>query len=131
MYESLTKYLDSFPENNFGEWISRPGYFSFVDYSPMVKDLRKDIYNFVDENPDLRNYSTILNKHGIVSMTDADVSTLDGKTILALLVAIDRENHFCEGALLRYLEDGYVEKWLRRLKEIDSESQKSHSLDLS
>ena len=52
-------------------------------------------------------------------MESADVSALDGQTVMALLVGAVRAERFCDGALLGFLESGCVERWLRRLREID------------
>ena len=52
-------------------------------------------------------------------MKNADVSSLDGKTVVALLVGAIRAERFCDGALLDFFEDGSIVKWLSRLKEID------------
>ena len=86
------------------------------------------IYRFVDEHKEmqLNRYSDILEKANIrwdsASMRDADVSGLDGKTVVALLFGAVRAERFCDGALLEFCTDGCVVKWLRRLEEIDNGS---------
>ena len=55
----------------------------------------------------------------IVSMSEVDTSTLDGKCITALLMGAIRADRFSEGALLYFFETGTITKWLNRLKEID------------
>ena len=57
------------------------------------------------------------------TMRYADVSALDGRTVMALLVGAVRAERFCDGALLAFCEDGSVAKWLQRLKELDEEFQ--------
>ena len=52
-------------------------------------------------------------------MRNADVSTLDGITIMALLVGVIRAERFCDGILLDFFKDGTIISWLKRLKEID------------
>ena len=52
-------------------------------------------------------------------MSEADVSHLDGKCIMALIVGAVRAERFCDGALLGFFKDGSIKKWLMRLKEID------------
>ena len=54
-------------------------------------------------------------------MEGADVSALDGKTVMALLVGAVRAERFCDGALLGFLESGCIGRWLRRLRQIDEE----------
>ena len=38
-----------------------------------------------------------------------------------MIVTIVRSDRFCEGLLLRYLGNGMMLKWMKRLKEIDDE----------
>ena len=51
----------------------------------------------------LTKYENILEQHGIEwgvdSMTDADVSVLDGKCVMALLMGAVRAERFCDGSL--------------------------------
>lgn len=127
MYESLTKYLDVFKEESFGEWIIDKNrvHFPFVNYTEAVDKFRKDVYAFVDEHEelDLTRYFLILEDHGIEksteAMSEADPGALDGRTVMALIVASIRGERFCDGLLLRMLKEGHVVKWLNRLKEID------------
>ena len=84
------------------------------------------IYRFVDEHKEmqLNRYSDILEEATIrwdsASMRDADVSGLDGRTVVALLLGAVRAERFCDGALLDFCTDGCVVKWLRRLEDIDN-----------
>lgn len=72
---------------------------------------------------DLRNYSRILNEVGIDykfdSMCSADVSHLEEKYILALVVGAVRADHWSDNALSLFIENGSLIKWLERLKELD------------
>ena len=52
-------------------------------------------------------------------MPGADVSELDGQAVMALLLGAVRAERFCDGALLGFFEDGSVNRWLLRLREID------------
>ena len=52
-------------------------------------------------------------------MENADVSKMDAKAVIALLIGAVRADRFSEGALLDLLEEGCVLRWLERLKEID------------
>ena len=76
---------------------------------------------------ELTRYGDILEKANIKwdaqSMKYADVSDLDGRTVMALLVGAVRAERFCDGALLAFCEGGNVAKWLQRLKELDEELQ--------
>ena len=52
-------------------------------------------------------------------MSTADVSSLDGQTIMALIMGVVRAERFCDGELLEFFKDGSIEKWLQRLQQID------------
>ena len=134
MYESLTKYINQIEMDELGEWIvdrendgtpEHPIQMPWVNYSKTVTDLEHAIYQYVDdhENLGLRQYGEILEKSGlkwdINSMSNADVSKLDGTTVMALLLGVVRAERFCDGALLSFCKSGCVSRWLSRLKEID------------
>ena len=134
MYESLTTLIPVLATDNFGEWIidkehdgtpEHPIQWPFVNYAQAVRKLEEEIYRFDEEHPDfgLKRYGDILNASGIEwgteSMQRADVSSLDGKTVMALLLGAVRAERFCDGALLGFCKDGSVLKWLERLKELD------------
>ena len=136
MYESLTALIPALKTDNFGEWIvdrendgtpEHPIQFPFVNYGEAVQGLEKEIYAFEKQHPDfgLNRYNDILNENGIEwgldSMKKADVSNLDGRTVMALLLGAVRAERFCDGALLDFCEYGSVVKWLERLKEIDGD----------
>lgn len=52
-------------------------------------------------------------------MRNIDVDTLNEQCILALIMGVIRADRFSEGTLLSFFKDGYILKWLQRLKEID------------
>lgn len=131
MYEGLTKYLDVFAEENFGEWVIDKDrvHFPYVRYTEAIDKFRKDIMAFVDghEEMDLTRYPLILKKNGIEqsaeAMAEADPESLDGQAVMALIVASMRGERFCEGFLLRMFEEGCIRKWLMRLATIDRDAQ--------
>lgn len=126
MYESLTKYLDVFKEERFGEWVidENKVHFPYVNYTDEVGNFLGDVMAFVDEHKEmgLTNYYVILEELGIEpseeAMAEADPNDLDGRAVMALIVASMRGERFCEGFLLRLLDEGCVVKWLKRLDEI-------------
>lgn len=133
-FESLIKYLHLLEDDNIGTWIidqendgtpEHPIQMPFVNYTEMVHHFIDDVYDFEEKNKDfeLTRYGDILEKNGIEwgskSMSEANVSSLDGQCIMALIMGAVRTEHFCDGALLGVFKDGSIKKWLERLKEID------------
>lgn len=134
MFEELTAFLPKLQDKNYGEWIvdkendgtpEHPIQFPFVAYNRIVEEFMDAAYAFIDAHKEmeLTRYHDILSESGIEwgseSMKNADVSSLDGRTVMALIVGAIRADRFCEGALLGFFEDGSMAKWLSRLEEID------------
>lgn len=133
MYEKLTVLIPELSNNAYGEWEEQHGDGSpeapysmpHVVYSIAVTKLTEEVYQFVDAHQEfgLRQYSKILEDHQIQwdteSMKQADVSVLDGKTVMALLLGTIRAERFCDGVLLDMCSSGYIACWLERLKAID------------
>lgn len=133
-YSALTKYINLLKNDNAGEWIcdkendgssERPIHVPFVSYSIAVNNLADDIYKFVKESNEIvpSKYAEILQANGIEwgydSMMKAEASELDAQCILALLIASLRAERFCDGALLGFIKNGAVIRWLKRLQELD------------
>ena len=74
---------------------------------------------------ELNRYSDILEANGIKwrrdSMSAVSVENLDAKCVLALILGAVRAERFCDGALLRFFENGSIARWIERLKELDKE----------
>lgn len=133
-YSALTKYINLLKNDNAGEWIcdkendgssERPMHLPFVSYSIAVNNLADDIYKFAKESDEIvpSKYAEILQANGIEwgydSMMKADASELDAQCILALLIASLRAERFCDGALLGFIKNDAVIRWLKRLQELD------------
>lgn len=136
MYEILTGLIEPLKNDAIGDWIidadskgtiDDPITAPFVSYSNLVVELIMKVYEFSDMHPEyeLTKYRDVLSRYGLdwksESMRNADVSSLDGQAVMALLMSVIRMDKFCEGAILGFLKDGYVLKWLKRLKELDEE----------
>jgi hypothetical protein len=136
MYETLIEYLSKLDNSDYGKWhvdTEHKGteedsfHMPFVGYERIVIDLEHAIYDFVDIHPEveLTKYSEILEQNGLEwgtdSMEQTDVSSLDGRAVMALLVGVLRADRFCEGVLLGFLNSGTMNRWLERLKEIDED----------
>lgn len=117
MYQILTYYLPKIESDGFGNWIldkdndgtpENPIQMPYVEYSQVVRRFIHDIYSFQENHPEygLNRYSNIRRENnlewGKEFMQKADVSVLDGKCIMALLVAAVRADRFCEGTLLSF-----------------------------
>lgn len=135
MYESMTQYIDKLSAEEPGTWIvdnkndgtpEHPIQFPFVMYGETVRNLEHAIYEFIESHEELglRGYGEILENNGLKwdmnSMSDADVSSLDGVVVMALLLGAVRAERFCDGALLHFFENGCILRWLKRLKELDN-----------
>lgn len=138
MYESLTKYLDEFTGAEFGTWIidkkndgtsEHPLEFPFVNYSRVVDQFIDDVYSFVDNHEEigLHSYQKVLEDNGIKwsweLMVKAEVDNLDAQCIIALIYGAIRADRFGEGTLLAFLKDGFITKWLERLKTLDADGK--------
>ena len=132
-FENLIKYLPLLEDDNFGAWVidrendgtpEHPIQMPFVNYSEMVHHFIEDVYDFSENNKDfkLTRYGEILEKNGLEwgsrSMSEADVSALDGQCVMALIMGAVRAERFCDGALLGFFKDGSIRKWLLRLKKL-------------
>lgn len=127
VYKALTDYLPKFENDHRGAWaVDR----SFGCCTAEGCRFVEDIYSFMDEHPEyeLNQYQKILEATGKRwqrdTMMEADVSDLDGKCVMALIIGAIRANRFSTGALLDFFESGAIERWLLRLKEIDENMRK-------
>ncbi|MBQ6268107.1 MAG: hypothetical protein IJK64_10115 [Clostridia bacterium] len=136
MYESITSFLPKLDADAYGKWhidesgdgtLAHPFRLPFVEYSRTVSDLQQAVFRFVADHEELGlyNYNAILAsanlKSGYETMKQADVSALDGTTVMALLVGAVRAERFCDGTFLSLCEDGCIARWLSRLAEIEKE----------
>lgn len=51
------------------------------------------------------------------------VENLDAKCVLVMILGAVRAERFCDGALLRFFENGSIARWLEKLKELDTEQE--------
>ena len=85
----------------------------------------KDFYSFCNDHPeyDADNYRNILTELGIGTqpseLEKTNVSRLDDKTVIVMIMCVLRIERFSEGLLLVLLKKGIIVKWLERLKQID------------
>ena len=104
----------------------RPLETPYYKYTDMVYLFMKDVYDFSDKNKDfgLDRYDLILSEYRIerggIPLDSVDVSKMDGRGVMALIMAVVRAERFSEGTLHAAFKKGIMRKWLERLKEIDS-----------
>ena len=136
MFESLTKYKDKIAaEKSVGRWagekLDKDGRVlslevPFVEYCPCVEGFMDALEKFDKQHPEFRmmKYVRILQSKKICwgkeSMKRADVSHMDDKTVLALLMGLMRGELFCPGIIKEYAEEGHLCRWLQRLQDIDA-----------
>ncbi len=122
VFKVLTDYLPNFEDDSRGTWAVDPsdGY-----CTAKGRQFVKDVQRFMEERPayELNQYQKILEDNGLEwerkSMMGADVSALNAKCVMALIMGAVRADRFSRGALLDFFECGAIERWLLRLKEID------------
>ena len=134
-FKILTKYIRGFDTaDSFGNWVidqendgttENPIHMPYVNYDELVDSFIKEFYFFVENHPEyeLSNYNAVLEDNGLSwnseAMRNAEVDHLDEQCILALILGTIRADRFCEGTLLSFIEDGYILKWLKRLKSFE------------
>lgn len=98
-----------------------------IDYDEQIIRLNHTLYEFEKEHTelDLFNFPEILEKSGINfggdSMVTMDVSSLDGRTILAMIRLVFSMERFSDGTVLEFCQNGCFLRWLQRLKDIDGD----------
>ena len=138
-FKVLTKYIGKISDiDSYGEWFidhendgtqEHPIQMPFVHFNELVDLFVEEFYQFSNNYPEyqLTSYESILESNGLkwddAVMRSADEMSLDAQCILALIMGAIRVNRFCEGALLSFFEDGYIVKWLKRLKMNDDHNE--------
>lgn len=135
MYEELTDILGELPQGEYGNWIidrendgspEHPIQMPYVSYSGIVEKFMDAVYTFDKSHPEygLKRYGDFLERNGIKwgsdPMDTVDVADKDGICVMALLLGAVRAERFCDGALLGFFKRGSIQRWLERLKEIDT-----------
>ncbi len=136
-FETLTDYIPILQGDKIGEWDvddkndgspTHPIEFRGVHYTDNVRSFRKAFYDFCETHPEYEklDYQDVLKTNGIEweteSMSNADVTSKDATCIIALILAADRAERFCDGAFLDFFQKGCIVRWLERLQVIDKES---------
>lgn len=121
----MTVYINKLKYDYYGKWHCGENEFPFVNYTLTVHRFEDAVHQFVDEHKEmgLQRYYSILENNNIEytleKMREADECKLNGQTLMALIVGAIRAKRLCTGALLEFLGDGCIIKWLTQLEEID------------
>ena len=112
MYEGITRYIDAFDN---WEGSENPG--------RAVTSFLRDLEEVADHD-----YENTLARHGLKwsarSLDSAGLTDAPAELAIALLTAAYRADHFCNGILEReFIPNGLVSRCLRRLLELDPQSQ--------
>ena len=129
MYGILYKYIELFSTESFGKWIvnavgdgsyESPLQIPYVSYQKDVNRFVHDLH-LCYEKSQIGDYIEILKSHGIEwsceAMMRADIKMLPTEAIMSLLLGAVRAEKYVSGALLNFLENGTIQKWLFALKE--------------
>ena len=133
MFEIITEFLPKLKKDSYGEY----GFFEKenncltyydAEYSDTVMEFIDAVYAFLNAHKemDLVNYKKIISDSEVNpdNLTSEELTILDGRTTMAFIIYAIRKDRFCDGALLTRLRNGSIEKWLKRLKEIDEGNNK-------
>ena len=131
MYEQVTAYLGKlkpahwkYPENQGDGSHEHPYIAGWPEYDEITSEFMHKMYKFVPNGG--KNYdkviyeNTDLDCHG--DLTKVDVSKIGGDTILYMIFSLVRSERFSDGLFGSYVTNGTLDKWLKRLKEIDEKS---------
>lgn len=136
-FEKITSIIPALEdEGKHGEWIvdaehrgasDDPVQMPFVGYGRAGEMLIEAVHECVEdlsEVMDVHDYMGVLESYGLHGVDDiqaVDASVCDAKCTLAMILAIVRQDRFCEGLLLHYLESGKMLEWMKRLAELDEQ----------
>lgn len=92
------------------------------EYDEITEEFMHKMYEFVPNGG--QSYDEVIYKatghDGHDDLTKVDVSELDGDTILYMIFSRLRGERFTDGLFGSYVANGTMDKWLKRLQEIDN-----------
>ena len=143
MYESLTALIPAIEKGEFGEWSKQTGdgseenplVFCHIEYSEPVNKLLDELRVFSHthaEEMNLRYYpgieADIQARWQGKNLFDIDVSLLDGRLTIGLLLIVISMCRFNDEYFLECCESGCTLRCLKRLKEIDEIGEEKKSM---
>ena len=134
MYEALTAFIPFMESGKFGDWSERVGdgtrenpyIMCHIDYDEQIMRLNHVLFEFEKEHTvlNLVKFPKILEEKGINFNSDSiaalDLSSLDGRTILAMMRLVFSMERFSDGTILEFCRNGCFLHWLQRLKALDN-----------
>lgn len=140
-HKVLTDHIKELTEINYGDWVFNGAdsddiiSIPTISYNGAVYRFLLDFELFTAKNSDIKyhNYEDILKKakikNSVEDFYNTTVSDLSADVILAMIIGILRKERFCEGILLDAFKNGYILKWLKRIKEIDKKEEITDKID--
>ncbi len=94
-------------------------------YTDAVKYYIEAVYRFSQKNPeyDMGNYDDILMYNGFDNYETFDVSDKDAECCMAMLIFLNRGEHFGSDTVYRGIKCGLVERCIARLRELDEKGE--------
>lgn len=128
-FELLTKYLPLLKDDEIGKvnidndndgLEEHPLKLPYYQYSDMIMEFMQDVYEVdkAHKNAFMLNYRKMLKQNNI-QWGDTSMYNLDGQCLMALIMSTLRAERFCEGVLYMALKNGIMQRWLKRLQELD------------
>lgn len=118
-YQQLTDHLKTIEKHEIHDSSSQ-------SYITFIHEFMNSLDKFCNEHPKsvTEHFYNILLENNIAwdieDMSNTEITSLDEKVVLALILGATKDVSFYEGALLPYIENGSLERWLRRLEYFDS-----------
>ena len=128
MYEKVTAYLGKlkpahwkYPENQGDGSDEHPYIAGWPEYDEITSEFMHRMYDFVPNGG--QNYDEVIYKATGLDchedLTKADVSKIDGDTILFMIFSMIRGERFSDGLFGSYVANGTIDRMLKRLEELD------------
>ncbi len=128
MYEQITSYIGKltpghwkYPENQGDGSHENPYIAGWIEYDDTTEEFISKMYEVVPNGG--KDYGEVLQEINQKYGDDyykVDISKLNGNMILYMMFAVIRGERFSEGVIGEYIAKGTMDKWLSRLKELDS-----------
>ena len=92
-------------------------------YGEPIESYRMDLYAYVNQHPEFRQYGEILERNGFVAQhinlkENLMYHRLDEEFVVSALMAIENGEHFSDGAIVDAYDSGVLINLLRRLKQL-------------